>query len=95
MTNARVAKRKVGRFLRMWGLPIAVGVGVGLGFTALAMPPLAERYGAVAGGAMSSPAGIGLGLLVAIFIVMFSRLGARPGQLTSSPGVEVLTREEG
>jgi len=65
--------RRVVSFTRRWGLPIIAGAGVGLWYTAVAMPPLVERYGP-AGGVLASPAGIGLGLLVAVFAALFGRL---------------------
>lgn len=76
MAKAIQSMRRVASFGRRWGLPILFGGGGGLFYTVLTMAPLGERFGDVAGGGLASLAGIGLGLLMAVFVALFVRLGS-------------------
>ncbi len=76
MVNVNQSVRRVASFGRRWGLPILVGSNGGLLYTVLAMQPLGERFGDAVGGGLASFAGIGLGLLMAVFVALFVRLGA-------------------
>ncbi len=75
MAGSRVSARRIASFTWNWGLQILAGAGVGLWYTVVAMPPLVKQFGP-AGGALASLAGIGLGLLLAVFVTLFCRLGA-------------------
>lgn len=84
MSDVRQSLHGYAAFGRRWGLAVAVGAAVGLAYTVVAMPALGDRLGDIAGGALSSVAGIGLGLLAAVFVAALGRM-ARPGATAAGP----------
>lgn len=77
MTRATRPGRSLAAFGRRWGLPVLLGAAGGLLYIVLTMDALGDRFGAAAGGALASLAGIGLGLLVSVFVALLGELAGR------------------
>ena len=74
MTSQQPSVRNLISFAREWLWAIIIGTVCGLAYIVLTMEILAVHVGDVLAGAVTSFAGIGIALLVTLFLVMFAKI---------------------